>query len=159
MTLLHSFYGWVIFHCGLPSCQCRRCRRRGFNLWVGKIPWNTHSSILSWKIPLIEKSGALQSVGLDMTECTHTHNKSENEITQSCLTLWDPMECSLQGSSVHGIFQARLLEWVAISFSRRSSQPRDQTLFSHIASRCFTIWATREAHNCLKADLKPGLYQ
>ena len=53
--------------------------------------------------------------------------------------------CNLPGSSVHGIFQARVLEWVAISFSRGSSQPRDGTWVSHIAGRCFTIWATREA--------------
>ena len=43
--------------------------------------------------------------------------KSENEVTQSCPTLSDPMDCSLPGSSVHGIFQARVLEWVAIAFS------------------------------------------
>ena len=43
--------------------------------------------------------------------------KSENEVTQLCLTLSDPMDCSLPGSSVHGIFQARVLEWVAIAFS------------------------------------------
>ena len=48
-------------------------------------------------------------------------------VTHSCLTLCDPMDCSLPGSSVHGIFQARILEWVAISFSRGSSQPRDRT--------------------------------
>ena len=53
--------------------------------------------------------------------------------------------CMIPGSSVHGIFQARLLEWVAISFSRGSSQPRDQTQVSRIAGRGFTIWATREA--------------
>ena len=52
------------------------------------------------------------------------------------------MDCSLPGSSVHGIFQARILEWIAISFSRGSSQPRDWTRVSHIAGRCFTIWAT-----------------
>ena len=45
----------------------------------------------------------------------------ESEVTQSCLTLCDAMDCSLPGSSIHGIFQARILEWVAISFSRRSS--------------------------------------
>ena len=45
----------------------------------------------------------------------------EREVTQSCLTLCDPMDCSLLGSSIHGILQARILEWVAISFSRRSS--------------------------------------
>ena len=44
---------------------------------------------------------------------------------KSCLTLCDPVDCSLSGSSVHGIFQARVLEWVAISFPRGSSPPRD----------------------------------
>ena len=52
--------------------------------------------------------------------------------------------CSLPGSSVHGIFQARILEWVAIFFSRGSSRPRDQTQVSRIAGRLLTIWATRE---------------
>ena len=47
-------------------------------------------------------------------------------------------------SSIHGNFQARVLEWVAISFSRGSSQPRDQTLVSRIIGRCFTVWATRK---------------
>ena len=51
-----------------------------------------------------------------------------SEVTQSCLTLCDPMNCSLPGSLVHGIFQARILEWVTICFSRVSSQPRDRTL-------------------------------
>ena len=44
--------------------------------------------------------------------------KSESEVAQLCLTLCDPMDCSLAGSSIHGIFQARVLEWVAIAFSR-----------------------------------------
>ena len=57
----------------------------------------------------------------------------------SRVQLCDPMGCSLLGSSVHGIFQARVLEWVAISFSRRSSQLRDRTQVSHTADRCFTI--------------------
>ena len=52
------------------------------------------------------------------------------------------MDCSLPGSSVHGIFQVRELEWVAISFSGGSSWPRDQTQVSHIAGRHFAIWAT-----------------
>ena len=52
-----------------------------------------------------------------------------------------PMDSSLPGSS---IFQARILEWAAISFSRRSSQPRDWTRVSHIIGRCFTVWATWE---------------
>ena len=60
-------------------------------------------------------------------------------------TLCYPMDCSPPGSSVHGISQARVLEWVAISSTRGSSQPRDQTQVSHIAGRHFTIWAIREA--------------
>ena len=66
---------------------------------------------------------------------------------QSCSTLCDPMDCSLPGSSVRGIFQARILEWVAISFSRGSSWPRDRTQVSSTADRRFTVWATREAYN------------
>ena len=68
-----------------------------------------------------------------------------SEVTQTCLTLCDPMDSSLPGSFIHGIFQARVLEWVAISFSRESSQPRDWTWVSCIAGRRFTVWATREA--------------
>ena len=88
--------------------------------------------------------------------------KSESEVAQSCPTLRDPMYCSLPGSSIQGIFQARvpewvaiafstktclyigkekyrILEWVAIPFSRGSSQLRDQTWVSCIANRFFTI--------------------
>ena len=68
-----------------------------------------------------------------------------SEVTQSCPTLCDLMDCILPGSSIHGIFQARVLEWVAIFFSRESSWPRDQTQVSHIAGRCFTVFATKEA--------------
>ena len=60
------------------------------------------------------------------------------------------MDCSLPGSSVPGILQAGILEWVAISFSRRSSQPRDRTWVSHIAGRRFTIWATRKVKTAYK---------
>ena len=67
-------------------------------------------------------------------------------ITQSCPTLCDPIDCSSPEASVHGILQARTLEWVAIPFSRESSQPRGQTQISCIAGGFFTIWATREAH-------------
>ena len=72
--------------------------------------------------------------------------ESESEAARSCLTLCYPVDCSLSGSSVHGIFQARVLEWIGISFSRGSSQPRNQIRISRIAGRCFTVWATREAH-------------
>ena len=78
-------------------------------------------------------------------------SESESEVAQSCPTLCDPMDGSLPGSAVHGIFQARILEWAAISFSRASSQPRDRTRVSCIANRHFTVWATREAS---KEELK-----
>ena len=66
-------------------------------------------------------------------------------VTQSLSDFCHPMECSPPDSSVHGISQARILEWVTISFSKGSSQPRDQTWVSCIAGRFFTVWATREA--------------
>ena len=67
------------------------------------------------------------------------------KVTQSCPTLCDPVDCSPPGSSIHGILQASILEWVAISFSRGSSQLRDRTQVSHTAGRRFNLWATREA--------------
>ena len=62
----------------------------------------------------------------------------------SCVPLCDPMDCSLPGSPVHGILQARILEWVTYPFSSRSSWPRNQTRVSCIAGRFFTNWAIRE---------------
>ena len=67
----------------------------------------------------------------------------------SCVQLCDPVDCSPPGSSVRGILQARILEWVAISFSRGSSQPADRTWVSCIAGRHFILWATREAHKAV----------
>jgi len=66
-------------------------------------------------------------------------------VAQLCPTLLWPMDCSLPGFSVHGIFQARIQEWVAISFSRGSSPPRDPIQVSCTADRFFTNWATTEA--------------
>ena len=62
-------------------------------------------------------------------------------VTQSCLTLCDPTDCSPPGFSVHGILQVRILEWIAIPFSRGTSPPRDWTLVSCLTGRFFTIWA------------------
>ena len=67
---------------------------------------------------------------------------------QPCLTLCDPMDYSLPGASVHGILQARILEWVLMPFSKGSSQPRDQTCVSvspALEGRFFTTSATWEA--------------
>ena len=65
-------------------------------------------------------------------------------VAQLCPTLCDPMDSSLPGSSVHGILQARILEWVAIPFSRESSWPRDWTRVSRASGRFFTVWVARE---------------
>jgi len=73
------------------------------------------------------------------------NDSSKVLVAQSCPTLCDPMHCSPPGSSVHGFSQARILEWVAISFSRGSSWPRDQTWVPCTTGRFFTDWATREA--------------
>ena len=69
-------------------------------------------------------------------------------ITQSCPTLCNPIVYSPPGSSVHGILQARILEWIAIPFSRGSSQTRDWILVSCIAGRFFTISATGKSSLC-----------
>ena len=76
----------------------------------------------------------------------HDSATKQQDAAQSCLILCDPMDCSLPVSSVHGIFQAIILEWVTISFSRGSSQLRDRTQFSHIADRLLTVWAATEVN-------------
>ena len=65
--------------------------------------------------------------------------KERNVKLLNHIGLLEPVDCSLPGSSVHGILQARILEWVAISFSRGSSQPWDRNRVSRIAGRCFTL--------------------
>ena len=71
------------------------------------------------------------------------------KVTQLCPTLCNPMDCNPPGSSVHGILQTGILKWIAISFSKGSSRPRDRTWVSCIAGRFFTVSATREAPKCL----------
>ena len=71
--------------------------------------------------------------------------KYDECVSHSVLSDCNPMDCSLPGSSVHGILQVRILERVAIPFSRGSSWPRNQTQGPHISGRLFTVWASREA--------------
>ena len=87
-----------------------------------------------------------QSVGHDWATEQHFSMKVKVLVTQSRLTLCGPMDYSPPGSSVHGILQARILEWVAFPSPGESSQPRDQTQVSCIAGRFFTVWTTREFH-------------
>ena len=107
---------------GKPSaCQCRRYRRQGFDPWIRKIPWSR-----KWQPILVLLPGKFHRQRL-------------------CLTLCNPMDYSPPVSSVQGIFQERILEWVAISFSRGFSQPRDRTQVSCTAGGFFTLWVIREA--------------
>ena len=91
----------------------------------------SRDSTLSIKVHLV-KAMVFPVVMYGCGSWTIKQAESESEVAHSCTTLWDPMDCSLPGSSVHGIFQARILEWVAISFSRGSSnlgiEPRSPAL-------------------------------
>ena len=79
--------------------------------------------------------------------------KVEVLAAQLCSTFCNPVDCNLPSFSIHGILQARILDWVAISFSRGSSWPRNQTWISSIADRFFTDWDMREAFTWLKISL------
>ena len=93
-------------------------------------------------IKTLEKMG-IEGTYLNIVKAIY--DRKENEVAQSCLTLWDPMDCSLPGSSVHGILKARVLQWVAISFSRGSFQTRDQTS-SALADGFFTTATVLLSH-------------
>ena len=85
---------------------------------------------MQWTLKqIITEEGGLQ----------YNEAEGEGEVAQSCPTLCDPVDRNLLGFSVHGILQARILEWTAISFSRGSSQPRDQTQVSRIGGRRFKL--------------------
>ena len=79
-------------------------------------------------------------------------------VGESYLTLCNPVDCSLPGSSIRGILQARILEWVAFPFFRGSSRPKDWTQVSCTKGRFFTIWATREAHHLTLPNYKYNLF-
>ena len=99
------------------------------------LPW-THTSILLFKLtkPYLFKIGGFSNYFcafiIFMYKCIYNLINTYvcANLLHSCLTLWDPMDCSLSCSSVHGILQTRMLEWVTMLSSRGSSQPRDQTL-------------------------------
>ena len=119
--------------CSMPGFPVLHC-----------LPESARSRPLTWwYYPIISFSAVPSPPALSLSRM-YMFNFREREVAQSCPTLCDPMGCSLSGSSVHGIFQARVLEWIAISFSRGHSRPRNRTQVSRIAGRCFTVWATRE---------------
>ena len=131
----------------------------------------THSGIIAWRIPWREEHGWLQSTGLQRVRHNWETNtggfpggasgkepanagnlKTQVQflgwedplVAQPCLTLWDPVDCSPPGFSVHGIFQANILEWVAIFFCRGSSWPRGQTHISCVSCIGRQIFFTTE---------------
>ena len=126
-------------------------------LVIAEVTWERHGAERIWRshkwnvwnISLMSLIELLSLINITIQEV-------EVLVAQSCQTLCDPMDCSLPGSSVHGILQVRISEWVSISFSRRSFWPWDWTQVACIAGRFFTIWATREAqqqHMILKIFL------
>ena len=115
---------WITTNCG-----------NFLNRWEYQTTWSA-----SWEICVQVRKQQLKP---DMKQCVCVLSRSV--VSDSC----DPTDCSLPGSSVHGILQARTLEWVAVSFCRGSSQPRNQTWVSYIAGRLFTNWATKEAHEMM----------
>ena len=92
-----------------------------------------------------EPMGEKRMRATSLPPCPLQHPVICKLVAQSCLTLCNPLDYSPPGSSVHEILQARILERVAIPFSKGSSQPRDWTYVSCLAGRFFTIWAIREA--------------
>ena len=97
----------------------------------------------------------LESSHLNRSDIRIPKVKVKSESVSHVL-LWDPRDGSLPGFSVHGILQARILAWVAISFSRGCFRPKDRTGVFSIAGRFFTIWATREARNLQVHHNKPN---
>ena len=122
-----------------PACQCRRHQSRGFNPWVGKILGMVspdRSESLYWPFlipcrspqktcdsPTVPWSSLWPGSLLPTLHCRPGSRgwKVKVLVAQSCLTLCNPMDCSLPGSSVHGVLQTRFLKWAAIPFSRGSS--------------------------------------
>ena len=151
------------------DCQCRQCRRSGFDPWVGKIPWSR-----KWQLAPVFLPGKFHGqrslVGYSSNEnllyntgnsaqysvITYMRKESEKEWryvgkkvkVKSLSRVWlfaTPRDCSPPSFSVHGIFQARILEWVAISSSKGSSQSWDQTHISCISRQILhhrTTWGT-----------------
>ena len=118
--------------------------------WAVKpLPWIGHPEVPSFlgeaSLPIIlHASCEMVTVGRASLD-----SERESEVAQLYLTLCNPMDYSLPASSIHGIFQARVVKRVPITFSRVSSQPRDWTQVSFIAGRHFTIWGTRGLHKFL----------
>ena len=118
------------------------CKESDMTEWLPPTPGVKKQQTTMYKISKLQRCIIYAAQGRWI--CLPCRRKKESEVSQSCLTLWDPMDCGLPGFSLYGIFQVRVLEWVAMPSSRGSSRPGDQTQVSCIVGRCFTVWATRE---------------
>ena len=136
-----------------------------FHMLLIVVPtWSVSDSLQPHGLPGSSVHGILQARILEWVAISFFRGSSRprDQTRVSCtadrvFTKWAMREAQRESESdsvlsdslqpiVHGILQARILEWVAFPFSRGSSQPRDQTQISHIAGRFFTSWATRETH-------------
>jgi len=131
-----------------PSLKCGKhsWSQKGLYCWQPKYYWLIHIPAPFLNLSVLCHQICLEPAIIKNAVYRCMKVKCESEVAQSCLTLRNPMDCSLPGSSVHGVLQARVLEWVAMPSSGGFFQPRDQTQISHIADRFFTSWASREAH-------------
>ena len=137
----------TLFHYAFPYIDAAAAKSLQSCLTVRPHRWQPTRLPCSWDSPS-KNTG----VGCHfLLQCLKV--KSESEVAQSWPTLCDPTDYSLPGSTIHGIFQARILEWVAISFSKRSSWPRDWTRVSCIIGRRFTVWATREVQSTVPTNM------
>ena len=116
---------WNFFRWFLPSHKssvvleiCLQCSARGCEATQGTSTPGLSVSVCTWGARGCEATQGTSTPGLSVSVCACS-------VAQSCLTLCDPKDCNLPGSSVHGMFQARMLEWVAVSSSRGSSRSRD----------------------------------
>ena len=141
------------------KCICRTYQQVTFLAVREGLPWwrdgGSHIALVTHFVPTWSGCYAnpvsnVSETGVWSVRCLTTSvfppeemdiSRKWSEVAQLCLTFRD---YSLPGSSIHGIFQARVLEWVTISFSRGSSWLRDQTWISHIVGRRFTVWATKD---------------
>ena len=106
IALSYSFPSFEPASCSISGSNWCFLARMQFSQWTGKVVWYSHLFKNFSQFFVIHIVKGFRS------------EVKWSEVTQSCPTLCDPMDYSLQGSSVHGIFQARVLEWVAISFSK-----------------------------------------
>ena len=139
--------GWLLA-LGRPSnvgVHHNECSNGGSNKWSRHLSFHLGQTEDKFALcdPMRELNVCWRSLELQAVFLSLIHVKVKVLVTQSCPTLSNPMDSNPPGFSVHRIFQARILEWLAIPFSRESSQPRDGTWLSCIASRFFTVWATR----------------